>query len=65
MKTIEITLPDQTFQRFQEVAQKLGLTIDQLLQITVEEKIERLEMNFQDATTYVLQKNQELYRRLA
>lgn len=65
MKTLEITLPDQLHERFQLAAQKLGLTIEELIQITVEEKLEKAEPRFQEATKHVLKKNEELYRRLA
>ena len=65
MKTLEINIPDQMHERFELAAQKLGLTLEQFLQLTVEEKLDRLESNLLDATSYVLHKNEELYRRLA
>lgn len=65
MKTLEIKLPEQTFVRLQTMAEKLGLSLDQLLQLTVEEKLEQLDQPFTEATRYVLHKNQELYKRLA
>ncbi len=65
MKTLEINLPEQTVSALANAAQKLGLTPEELLQISVEEKLARLEQEFLDATAYVLQKNSELYKQLA
>jgi antitoxin FitA len=65
MVTLEITLPDQTVMILEQVAQKLGLTLEQLLQISIEEKLARLDKDFLEAAAYVIVKNAELYRRLA
>lgn len=65
MKTLELKLPEETAVKLQEAAQKLGLTPEQLLQISVEEKLTRLDAEFFKAATYVIEKNDELYKRLA
>ena len=65
MKTLELELPEQTAVKLQEAAQKLGLTPEQLLQISVEEKLARLDAEFLKAAAYVIEKNDELYKRLA
>jgi predicted DNA-binding protein len=65
MQTLEIQLPEQVAVRLQEAAQKLGVPVEVLLQASVEEKLARLEEDFLAAATYVLEKNAELYRRLA
>lgn len=58
MKTIEVNLPEPT-------AQQLGVTAEDLLPISCEEKLGRLDGSFRDAADYVISKNKELYKRLA
>jgi len=65
MDTLEVKLKDQTAARLEEAAERLGLTLEQLLEISIEEKLARLDKDFLDAAQYVLDKNAELYDRLA
>ena len=65
METLEIKLKDQTAARLEAAAERLGLTPVQLLEISIEEKLARLDKDFLDAAQYVLEKNAELYDRLS
>jgi antitoxin FitA len=65
MQILEVQLPEQTAVKLQEAAQRLGITLEELLQISVEEKLARLDKDFLAAASYVLDKNSELYQRLA
>ena len=65
MHTLEVELPDQTASKLKEAAEKLGITPESLAQISVEEMLVRLDQDFVAAASYVLNKNAELYRRLA
>jgi hypothetical protein len=65
MQTLEIQLPEQIAVRLQEAAHKLGVSVEVLLQASVEEKLARLDEDFLAAANYVLEKNSELYQRLA
>jgi hypothetical protein len=65
MQTIEIQLPEQIAAKLVEAAQRLGVTVEDLLQASVEEKLARLDEDFLSATSYILEKNKELYQRLA
>lgn len=65
MQTIEIQLPEQIAAKLLEAAQKLGVSVEVLLQASVEEKLARLDEDFLSATAYILEKNSELYQRLA
>lgn len=65
METLEIKLKDQTAARLEAAAERLGLTPEQLLEIIIEEKLARLDEDFLAAAQYVLDKNAELYDRLA
>jgi hypothetical protein len=64
-KTLEIKLTDQTVARLEAAAERLGLTPEQLLEISLEEKLSRLDKDFLDAAQYVLEKNARAYNRLA
>ena len=65
MSTLEITLPDATAARLREAAARLQVAPEQLVALSLEEKLARLDDDFHAAAAYVLAKNEELYRRLA
>lgn len=65
MTTITITLPDDRLQKLKEKASRLRVSPEELVRATVEELLDRPEEEFQRALEYVLNKNAELYRRLA
>ncbi len=62
---LEIELPEQVAVRLAAAAERLCVSPEQLLTISVEEKLAQLEQEFDAASEYVLTKNDELYRRLA
>jgi len=51
--------------KLQEIASRLGVTPEDLVRISIEELLARPDDAFQQAVDYVLNKNAELYRRLA
>jgi predicted transcriptional regulator len=63
-KTFEVQVPDELASRIEQAATARGLSVEQLVKISVEEMIER-EADFESATARVLEKNAELYRRLS
>ena len=65
MKTLTITLPDETINRLEEAARRAGVSVEELVEAGVEEQLERLRLGFEEASEHVLKKNAELYRRLA
>ena len=65
MKTLEIQLPEHTASKLEEAAERLSLSPEELLVISVEEKLLQLDSEFRSATSEVLQKNADLYKRLA
>jgi hypothetical protein len=65
MKTLEVHLPEETVLKLKEAADRLSISPEQLLVLSVEEKLAQLDAQFQQATDYVLTKNAELYKRLA
>jgi len=65
MKTIAIAIPDDRWQKLEETATRLGISLEELVLIGVEELLTRQEESFPDAMEYVLNKNAQLYQRLA
>ena len=64
MKTLELQVPDDVAVKAEAVASKRGVTIEQLLRVSLEEKLAR-DAEFEEAVRDVLAENAELYRRLA
>jgi antitoxin FitA len=65
MTTLTIALPDEQLQKLKEITTRLNVTPEELERIGVEELIARPETEFQNSVNYVLEKNAELYKRLA
>ena len=65
MTTITISLPDDRLQKLKEIAMRLNIVPAELVRISIEELLTRPEEEFQRVLEYVLNKNAELYRRLA
>ena len=62
---ITITVPDDRLLKLKEMAARFQVTPEALLRASLEEMMTRPAETFQHAVSYVLQKNAELYRRLA
>ena len=65
MNTITITLSDDRLEQLQQIAGQLHISPEDLVRVGVEELLTRPEDAFQQAANHVLNKNIELYRRLA
>ena len=65
MQTITITLSDDRLAQLQQLAVRFGVQPEGLVRVSVEELLTRPEDAFQRAVQYVLEKNADLYRRLA
>ena len=65
MKMLEIQLPEQTASKLQQVAERLSVAPEELLVLSIEEKLAQLDEEFRSSADYVLKKNADLYRRLA
>ncbi len=64
MASITINLSDEQVQKLQQLAQKNGVAAEDLLRSNIEDWLNHPKSNFAQASSYVLQKNAELYRRL-
>jgi hypothetical protein len=65
MTTINVPLSDERFEQLRALAQRSGVTPEQLAKASLEDWLRQPREDFVAAARYVLQKNAELYRRLA
>jgi hypothetical protein len=61
---VEVELPDDLPSRAEQAAMEQGVSVEQLVRLSIEEKIQR-DAEFEAAVAKVLEKNSELYRRLS
>lgn len=64
MSSLTFELPEEKAERLVETAKQMGMPVEALLQQITDEFLRR-QSAFEEAPKYVLQKNAELYRRLA
>jgi predicted transcriptional regulator len=65
MDAITISLSNDRLAKLREMADRHGITPEELARVSIEELLTRPEEEFQRAVDLVLEKNAELYRRLA
>lgn len=65
MRTLEVTISEETARRLETLADKHGLSAEDFVRQVTEETVDRSDEEFDKATRRVLTKNEELYRRLA
>jgi len=65
MSTITIALPEEQLLALKQMAEGLGVSTEDLAREGVEAMIRQRRDRFRAAADYVLEKNAELYRRLA
>lgn len=65
MESLTIDLNEDLASRIKVAADKLGIQPNELVKIGIQEKLELLDQGFQEASNYVLNKNNVLYQRLA
>lgn len=63
MTTLTITLPEDHLIKLQEAAARLQPTPEELASVSVEELLTRPDETFEQAVSYVLQKNKDLYQQ--
>lgn len=64
MKTLEIHVPDEIAVKVEQAAHEKGVSLDELVRVSLEEKLARDEQ-FERAAARVLSKNADLYERLS
>jgi predicted transcriptional regulator len=65
MSTLTIELQEQQLAKLQEIASRLGVSIEALARMSIVELLAAPDERFEEIAAYVLKKNEDLYRRLA
>jgi hypothetical protein len=65
MSSITVSLSDEQLTKLHQAAASFGLSPEDLVRVSLEDLLARPEEDFRAAVEYVLDKNEELYRRLA
>jgi antitoxin FitA len=65
MSAITINLSEERMRRLREIAARLGVSPEDLARVSIEELLAKPDEKFEEAARHVLDKNAELYRRLA
>lgn len=64
MGTITIMLPDERLSRLEDRAADLGITVEELVRLSVDELLAKPDDAFEQAVSRALDKNKDLYERL-
>jgi predicted transcriptional regulator len=65
MKTLEVQISDETAHKLEQLANQLGRSPEEIVQAGIAEQLAKLDEDYQEAASHVLEKNDELYRRLS
>jgi hypothetical protein len=65
MAEVTVTLSAEEFQRLKDLGEREGLTVDQVVKLGIQDLMNQPDDSFRKAAQHILQKNAELYRRLA
>jgi predicted transcriptional regulator len=65
MASITVNISDEQFRRLQQLAHNSQVSPEDLLSASIEDWLVGPKNEFTQASSYVLKKNAELYRRLA
>ncbi|MCI0602120.1 DNA-binding protein [bacterium] len=65
MSKLTIEISEEKIQQLQERAARLHISVEDLVRLSVEDQLNRPDREFEEAVQYVLEKNADLYKRLA
>ena len=65
MSTITVTVSDDRLEKLKEVAGRFNITPEDLVRVSIDELLSRPDEAFEKTVAHVLNKNSELYCRLA
>jgi len=65
MSTLTIALSEERLQKLEEIARRFQIAPEELVRVSIDELLSLPEEDFRRAVDLVLNKNAELYRRLA
>ena len=65
MTTVTVSLSDEEMRRLEELSKREGLTVEQMVRLSINDFIGQPDESFRTAARRVMEKNAELYRRLS
>jgi antitoxin FitA len=65
VSSITIELEEEQIAKLTEIAERFGLSVEELARLSVQELLTNSSDGFDEAADYVLRKNEDLYKRLA
>ena len=65
MATVTVSLSDEEMRRLEELSKREGLTVEQMVGLSIRDFIGQPDESFLAAAKRVMEKNSELYRRLS
>ena len=65
MAEIRISLADEQMAQLREVAERYGIAPEEIARLSLEDLLSRSDESIQAQIDYVIEKNKELYQRLA
>lgn len=65
MEQITIQITDTEYERLKTLASEYGLSVSELARLSLEDLLSTPDDETREAVDYILDKNKELYRRLA
>jgi hypothetical protein len=65
MSDITISVSEERLTELKNKSSSLGIKLEDLILLSIEDLLSRPDEDFKHAMRYILQKNAELYRRLA
>jgi predicted transcriptional regulator len=65
MSSITVTVSDDRLAKLKEIAGRFSISPEDLVRVSIDELLARPDESFEKAAEYVLNKNSELYHRLA
>ena len=65
MATVMVSLSDEEMRRLDELSKREGLTVEQMVKLGIHDFISQPDEAFHASAKRVMEKNAELYRRLA
>ena len=65
MSTLTIAMSEERLRKLEEIAQRYQIAPEELVRVSIEELLSLPEEDFRQALDLVLNKNAELYKRLA
>jgi hypothetical protein len=63
--TLNVELDEQQIERLRAIAHRLNVSVNDLARAAINDLLAKPDSDFEHAAARVLQKNSELYRRLA